>query len=94
MSGYIKTAGGFQWRRCANSEIKYDIESVNPAVQTNQNKHIYQVAVDGEVIAEFPSINSAVKQTGINRKSISSVLNGLQKTAGGYLWVYSNISSE
>lgn len=94
VSGYIKTAGGFQWRRCANSEIKNDIESVNPAVQTNQNKHIYQVAVDGEVIAEFPSINSAVKQTGINRKSISSVLNGLQKTAGGYLWVYSNISSK
>ena len=41
---------------------------------------------DGEIIAEFSSIGSAEKATGVNRKSIRSVLNGVQKEAGGFLW--------
>lgn len=87
-NGYAKTAGNFQWRRYPEAENHNDIEAVKAMEQANQHKRIYQVTKDGEVIAEFTSINSAAKETGINRKSIFCVLNGTQKTAGGYMWAY------
>lgn len=88
VNGYAKTAGEFQWRRCPEAENHNDIDAVKISEQTNQNKRIFQVTTDGEIIAEFVSINSAAKETGINRKSIFCVLNGMQKTAGGYMWAY------
>lgn len=42
----------------------------------------------GKVIATFPSANSAKKQTGINH--IYSCANGTRKTAGGYIWRYTD----
>lgn len=40
-----------------------------------------------EVIKEYESISSASIDTGIIRSSISNVLNGVAKTAGGYIWL-------
>lgn len=39
---------------------------------------------DNNVIALFVSISDAYRKTGIN--NISAVLNGRQKSAGGFLW--------
>lgn len=87
-TGYRKTAGGFQWRRCANTDENADILPIHNAEQTNQSKPVYQVSKDGEVLARFDSVNSAARQTGIDRRCISSSLSGAQKSAGGYFWVY------
>lgn len=82
------TAGGFQWKRCPSDSEHENIVPVPEVVGTNQSKRVFQVTINGEVVGDFESINMAVKQTGINRKSISCALNGSQKTAGGYIWVY------
>lgn len=89
--GERQLAGGFQWRRCNSNDAIENILPVKPVKEveyTNQSKHVYQVTIDGEVIAEYDSINKASKQTGINKRSISDALSGNQKTAGGYMWVY------
>lgn len=56
-------------------------------IEYSKNKAVVQY-YDGERIAEYKSIKVASQQTGINRKSISNVLNGWSKTAGGYEWDY------
>lgn len=89
--GERQLAGGFQWRRCNTNDATEKISPAKPAKKANyvnQSKRVYQVAIDGEIIAEYDSINMAAKQTGINRRSISDTLCGKQKTAGGYMWVY------
>lgn len=87
LNGRASTAGGFMWERVDTGTPVY---SIAPAVQysaENTSKSIYQVDSTGEIVAEFDSINSAERRTGINRKSIRDVLNGRQKTAGGYYWL-------
>ena len=36
----------------------------------------------------YSSIGGAANDVGINRKGISDVLKGKQKTAGGFIWEY------
>ena len=90
VNGYSKTAGGSQWRRFLANETVENIEPLKKAETTNKSKPIYQVSFDGEILEEFESIGKAEKITGINRKSIRSVLNGIQKQAGGYFWAFKN----
>ena len=50
-------------------------------------KPIYQIeSISGKIIAEFTSINAALKQ--LNIKGISNALKGRAKTAGGFKWDY------
>ena len=50
-------------------------------------KVIFQIDKDtGEIINEFKSIKEAVRVTRTKRSSISKVLQGMRKTAGGYFW--------
>lgn len=42
--------------------------------------------VKGKIINYYPSIYAASKNSGVNRGSISNVLNGKGKTAGGLQW--------
>lgn len=51
-------------------------------------KKVQQLTKDGEAIAEFKSISEAGRQVGIDFRLISAVLNGKQKTTGGYRWEY------
>ena len=43
---------------------------------------------DGTIIKKYISIAEAVRQTGINSKSIRDAAKGVQKHAGGYCWKY------
>lgn len=86
--GERKTGGGFIWQRChRDSEIK-DIAPVEYAENTGVAKKVLQLDEDGNLIAEYESIGQAVKRTGISYRGISDVLAGVQKTAGGYVWLY------
>ena len=52
-------------------------------------KEVYQFIIDGQFVAKFDSCMTASKQTGIHDRGISyAALHN--KTAGGYLWVYSD----
>lgn len=56
----------------------------------NFKKPIYQMSLDGKIIAEFQSIKEASESLNLGRTVIHSVANhiGYHKTAGGYNWVY------
>lgn len=51
-----------------------------------QQKPVQQLTRDGILVAEFPSITEAAKQTGNDLALISRVCKGRGKTAGGFLW--------
>ena len=53
-------------------------------------KAVAQFREDGMFIAEFVSAREAEAKTGVSYKKISAVVTGKQKTAGGYVWRYSN----
>ncbi len=95
LAGERLTAGNHFWRR----ELKTD-KPVTPIelqelvlLREKSGKFITTRPVKkinvntGEVVASFPSITSAAKQAGIDKKCIFDVLRGIQKTAGGYGWV-------
>ena len=45
----------------------------------DQSKPVIQYTKDGQVVAEYPSIREAVRQTGIKKDTISRSCRGLQK---------------
>ena len=49
---------------------------------------IIQMDDDGNVIRKFISIAEAVRETGVNSKSIRDAAKGVQKHAGGFVWKY------
>lgn len=83
-NGNKKTAGGYIWRkfrveRLSNLEINKSLEK-----DYSTWEKVVQYSVDGKFIAEFPSVAEAKRKTGLS--SISGVLCGKGKTAGGYIW--------
>lgn len=61
-------------------EVEIDSRNANE----RRAKAVGQYNLDGELLAEFSSISEAQRQLGILH--ISECVNGLRKTAGGYLW--------
>ena len=52
---------------------------------------ILQFSKEGELIAEYPSIAEAGRQTGCKNQSICKCCKGERKTCGGYIWRYKEI---
>ena len=57
------------------------------------SKSIYQYALSGELISEYPSMNEAARQVKGSQGNIWSCCNGIQKTAYGYQWSYEKFES-
>ncbi len=55
-------------------------------IANTQKKRVQQITINGEVIAEYPSMSYAVQATGI--LNIKQVCQGKRKFAGGYCWRY------
>lgn len=51
-------------------------------------KKIVQCDLEGNLINRFDSVQNASRETGIGRSTISGVLTGIYKSAGGFIWVY------
>lgn len=67
------------------------IAEKNKIVQQNKRgKTVLQYTLDGEFVAEYPSIREAERQTNISNQHIGMCCKGLQKTAGGFVWKYKN----
>lgn len=84
INGRQKTSGGFVWRYFDADKIPEKIEKTE--ITTPEAKEVIQLDLDGNIIKTFPSITSASKICGICTKNIRNVINGKQKTAGGYKW--------
>jgi DNA polymerase III epsilon subunit family exonuclease len=65
-------------------------KSVEEKVKLPRGRAIIQMSDDRTIIQEFASISEAVQKTKINSKSIRDAANGVQKHAGGFVWLYTN----
>lgn len=78
-------AGGYRW------SFEY-FEKLPPIQKQNRSrkgiggKAVIQLDLNGNIINHFHSLNEAENETGINATSISKVINGHIKTAGGFVW--------
>jgi hypothetical protein len=56
-------------------------------IQYKNPKSIIQVTEYGKVVAQFPSIAEAARQTGFRYDRILACANGQKKTYKGYFWL-------
>ena len=52
------------------------------------SKPVYQMKWNGQIIAEYPSISAASRETEILHSTISLACNGKCQTAGGFRWCF------
>jgi hypothetical protein len=65
--------------------------NIKPKIQKKQiGRAIIQFSKDMNLIKKYDSIANAVRESGVNSKSIRDAANGVQKHAGGYIWKYSD----
>ena len=76
--GGDKTTKGLKYSEEAKEKIREKARS--------RMKKVYQYTLDGRFVAEYESVKSAVKCSGI--KHISSACNGTVRSAGGFIWKY------
>lgn len=50
-----------------------------------QARAVRQYSIDGEFIKEFDAMRDAVRETGVDKKSIQECCAGRQKTGKGYI---------
>ena len=86
LNGKQKTAGGYRWMQ-VDGKTNHQKNDEDQHQTANSAVGVYQCTIEGEVIREFSSITNASNITGIDKKSIRSVLQGKQKTAGGFRWI-------
>lgn len=55
--------------------------------KTYETGIVQRFTKDGQLVAEYPSIEEAHRQTGINAANIGSCCKGNLKSAGGYFWM-------
>ena len=66
-------------------------ESVKKRIAENMPKRaVNQYSINCEFIAQFISLHEAARQTGIRADHISRNCRGLSRSAGGFLWAYSD----
>ncbi len=94
LNGQYKTAGNHIWRtESSNKEpespeiIPIGNSELPKRENTGKGKKVIQIDTQtGEVIKIYDSIASAARSVNINTKGITDVIQGKQKTAGGYYW--------
>lgn len=70
------------------AEKKAQKEAAVSAPKQPRGRAILQIDDAGNTIKEFDTLAAAAREVGVNSKSIRDAANGVQKRAGGYLWMY------
>ena len=58
--------------------------------EKKKTRAVVQLSKAGEVIKVWSNMTEAAQQFGTNSQNISAVCNGRRRTAGGYIWRYSD----
>ena len=80
-----------EWRDIKGFEGLYQVsnmgrvKSLSRIVRAGKNK---QRRMNGKVLAVFESMKVALRETGVNKVTISMVCRGKRKIGGGYIWRY------
>lgn len=88
-SGNRKTAGGYVWKY--TQPVKHQKNKSNRIYDVSKDKcakPILQYDMQGNLIAEYPSIRIASDSTQLGRTNIIHNLKGESKHAYGYVWKY------
>ena len=64
------------------------IAALEAKPQKQQRRPLLQLDDNNVVIKEYAYLAAAIRETGINSKSIRDAANGAQTHAGGYRWKY------
>lgn len=81
-------------RTCRNKQFMFEDEYLKRGAkiyekpESKSMKSVIQCDLSGNFISQFRSVQEASKKTGVRRSRISSVITGISKTAGGFIWVY------
>ena len=86
--GYRKSGGNYIWKQVPRGSLVEDVAPIIQAENTGIGRAILQMDLEGNIVAEYPSKRAAAASTGINVRGISDALDGVQKTAGGFVWTY------
>lgn len=78
-----------KYRRHGNNLFSYGKKEKIEGYKNPKEKRIVQIDPKiNIVVSMYSSITNASIQTNLSYKNISKVLNGINKTAGGYIWRY------
>lgn len=71
-----------------NIKHSYDFLWKQKNIPPNSEKQVAQYDLDGILIAEYKSINEAVRKTWIIKQCITPACKGISKTAWWFIWKY------
>ena len=74
-----------------SEESKKKMSEAKIGNHNRPQKLVLQFSKDGELIAEYPSIKEAEKQTGCYQGNICACCKENRKSAGGFIWRYRKI---
>lgn len=96
-------SGESDWRKLGCNRLDnskpHTIDNVEPCTKEyndklaseDKSKHVAQInRLTGEVIAVYPSIMEAHRDTGVDQSNICQCCKGNLKSVGGYVWQYLN----
>ena len=63
-------------------------KDVKSGINNKRSRSVLKISKEGVLIAEYFSISSASRDTGVSTGDIMNVCKGKNKTAGGYIWMY------
>lgn len=72
----------------AKRKAREEIAGEESEAKATRKRAILQMDMDKQLIRRFDSISDAVRETGVNAKSIRDAANGKQSHAGGFKWQY------
>jgi hypothetical protein len=78
-----------EWSSVSHNN-NHKLQNKNRKNTTSRSRKVIQKSKDGEIIEIFDSAKEASKKTGVSVKNIQVVALGVQKTAGGYIWEYTD----
>ena len=87
MKWYDSVDNGYNTSPFGSSHI-YDEALKKKMRENNPSKSVLQFSKTGELIAEYPSIGEAERQTGCNNGKICECCKGKRKSTGGFIWRY------
>ena len=67
-----------------------NIKIISETSTKTTGRAILQLTDDMTLIKRYDTIAQAVRETGVNSKSIRDAAKGVQKHAGGYVWKYAD----